>query len=267
MKIYISNFKLRFVSSLQYRAAALAGIPTQIFFGLVYIMVYLAFYESNDSSVPMNFAQLASYLWLNQIFFSLINMWYRDQEIFNLIKNGNISYELCRPVDIYNMWYSKVISTRLASVCLRAIPVTIVAFLLPDPIGLSLPASLGAFLLFLITLIIGTLLMTSIITLYHVLTLFTMNEVGVTNIFMAISDILSGLVIPIVFFPPFLQTISNFLPFKYISDFPFRIYAGNIPINEVLTGIIVQVIWVIILIFIGKILMKYISKRMTVQGG
>ena len=90
MKIYISNFKLRFVSSLQYRAAALAGIPTQIFFGLVYIMVYLAFYESNDSSVPMNFAQLASYLWLNQIFFSLINMWYRDQEIFNLIKNGNI---------------------------------------------------------------------------------------------------------------------------------------------------------------------------------
>ena len=165
------------------------------------------------------------------------------------------------------MWYSKVISTRLASVCLRAIPVTIVAFLLPDPIGLSLPASIGAFLLFLITLIIGTLLMTSIITLYHVLTLFTMNEVGVTNIFMAISDILSGLVIPIVFFPPFLQTISNFLPFKYISDFPFRIYAGNIPINEVLTGIIVQVIWVIILIFIGKILMKYISKRMTVQGG
>lgn len=267
MKIYISNFKLRFVSSLQYRAAALAGIPTQIFFGLVYIMVYLAFYESNDSSVPMNFAQLASYLWLNQIFFSLINMWYRDQEIFNLIKNGNISYELCRPVDIYNMWYSKVISTRLASVCLRAIPVTIVAFLLPDPIGLSLPASLGAFLLFLVTLIIGTLLMTSIITLYHVLTLFTMNEVGVTNIFMAISDILSGLVIPIVFFPPFLQKISNFLPFKYISDFPFRIYAGNIQINEVLTGIIVQVIWVIILIVIGKILMKYISKRMTVQGG
>ena len=94
-----------------------------------------------------------------------------------------------------------------------------------------------------------------------------MNEVGVTNIFMAISDILSGLVIPIVFFPPFLQTISNFLPFKYISDFPFRIYAGNIPINEVLTGIIVQVIWVIILIVIGKLLMKYISKRMTVQGG
>ena len=61
MKTYISNFKLRFVSSLQYRAAALAGIPTQIFFGLVYIMVYLAFYESNSTDVPMNFAQLASY--------------------------------------------------------------------------------------------------------------------------------------------------------------------------------------------------------------
>ena len=86
MRTYISNFKLRFVSSLQYRAAALAGIPTQIFFGLIFIMVYLAFYESNNADVPMDFNQLASYLWLNQIFFSLINMWYRDQEIFNLIK-------------------------------------------------------------------------------------------------------------------------------------------------------------------------------------
>lgn len=267
MRTYISNFKLRFVSSLQYRAAALAGIPTQIFFGLVYIMVYVAFYESGSGEVPISFMQLASYLWLNQIFYSLTNMWYRDQEILDLIKNGNISYELCRPVDIYNMWYSKIISTRLASVCLRAIPVTIVAFLLPDPIGLSLPSTIASFLLFILALILGTFLMTSIVTLYNIITLFTMNEVGVTGIFIAISDLLSGMVIPVVFFPKFLQVISNFLPFKYISDFPFRIYSGNIPTSEALIGLIVQMIWVLIIILIGKLLMKYISKRMTVQGG
>ena len=53
MKQYISFFKLKFSVGLQYRAAALAGIATQIFFGLVYIMVYTAFYRSGKTSVDM----------------------------------------------------------------------------------------------------------------------------------------------------------------------------------------------------------------------
>ena len=99
MRFYLSYFKLRFQAALQYRAAALAGIATQIFFGLVFIMVYLAFYESNASS-PMEESSLVSYLWLNQAFFSLIYMMYKDREIFDLIKNGNIAYELVRPKKI-----------------------------------------------------------------------------------------------------------------------------------------------------------------------
>ena len=93
MKFYFSYFKLRFITSLQYRSSALAGIATQIFFGLIFIMVYLAFYESGSSSYPMEVYELVSYLWLNQICFSLVYMFYKDKEIFDLIKTGNIAYE------------------------------------------------------------------------------------------------------------------------------------------------------------------------------
>ena len=72
MKTYLSYFKLKFKTGLQYRAAALAGISTQIFFGIVYISVYVAFYESDSSNLPMELSELVSYLWLNQCFFSLI---------------------------------------------------------------------------------------------------------------------------------------------------------------------------------------------------
>ena len=71
MKFYKSYFKLRFISNLQYRASALAGISTQLFFGSIFIMVYLAFYESNSGVGPMKINELVSYLWLNQTFFSL----------------------------------------------------------------------------------------------------------------------------------------------------------------------------------------------------
>ena len=50
MKQYISFFKLKFSVGLQYRAAAIAGLCTQLFFGLVFIMVYIAFYGSGDAS-------------------------------------------------------------------------------------------------------------------------------------------------------------------------------------------------------------------------
>ena len=267
MRFYLSYFKLRFITSLQYRKAALAGIATQFFFGLVYIMVYLAFYESSTNNGPMEINELVSYLWLNQAFFALTYMYYRDDEIFNMIKNGNIAYELLRPKKIYFMWFSKIIAQRLSNVALRFLPVIIVAFLLPYPYGLSLPASPLSFVMFLITLFVGVLLMTSINTLYHVLTLSTLNEKGVTNIFMAVADILSGGVIPIPFFPGFLQVVANVLPFRYVSDLSFRLYSGNIGITDGLQQMLIQIVWFIIIVLIGVIVLKKSLKKVVIQGG
>ena len=71
---------------------------------------------------------------------------------------------------------------------------------------------------------------------------------------MILTDILSGLVIPIPFFPNYLQKISNYLPFRYISDFPFRLYVGNVSDYEGVVGILIQIIWIIILLkfFVNK---------------
>ena len=85
--------------------------------------------------------------------------------------------------------------------------------------------------------------------------------------FMVTSDVLSGLTIPVVFFPKYLQKVSNILPFRYVTDFPLRLYVGNIHINEGLIGILMQIIWIILLILLGKLLIRKASKRIVVQGG
>ena len=267
MRCYFSYFKLRFITELQYRAAALAGIATQIFFGFVYIMVYMAFYESGSANLPMNMSQLVTYIWLNQAFLALVNLFYKDQELFNLVKTGNIAYELARPKNLYFMWFFKIIGQRLAMVLLRCIPFLIFLFIIPGPFRISLPTSLLHFIMFILTLSIGALLMTAIITLYPIITMQTLNEKGIVNIIITLADILSGLVVPIPFFPKFLQTISKFLPFQYISDLPFRIYVGNIGLKEGLYGMIIQIIWVILLIGLGYLLMKKSLKKVVVQGG
>ena len=267
MRAYITYFKLKFITGLQYRKAAYAGIVTQLFFGLVYIMVYIAFYESGYKSLPMKLEQLITYLWLNQAFFSLVCQRYKDSELYKLIREGNIAYELARPKDLYYMWYFKILGQRLADVTLRLVPIIVISMILPKPYTLILPYTVSSFILFIISLITASLLVTAISTLYPILTLLTLNEKGIVNIFMVMADILSGVIVPIPFYPKYLQIISKYLPFQYISDLTFRIYVGNIGIKDGMFGIIIQLFWVFIMINIGRFIMKKNLRRVVVQGG
>lgn len=267
MKSYISYFKLKFKTGLQYRAAALAGISTQFFFGFVYVSIYIAFYESGSSNLPMELSELVSYVWLGQSFFALIYLWYKDKEILNLIKKGDIVYELCRPLDLYLMWAVKILGERLSNVVLRFIPVVLIALILPSPYNLDLSITPLRLLLFIIAIILASILMTVLTLFYHLLCLYTVDEKGIVSMLMIVSDFLSGLVLPIPFFPKYLQNISNILPFRYISDFPFRLYIGNINNNEILMGIIIQIIWILILIFIGRLITNKALKKVVIGGG
>ena len=267
MRVYISYFKLKFISGLQYRIAAWAGIATQFFFGFVYIMVYVAFYESGGNNLPMELPQVVTYLWLNQALLALVNQFTRDQELFKLVREGGISYELVRPKNLYFMWYFKIIGQRLANVTLRFFPLLLVTSILPYPFHMGGPASILHFLSFIVSLGLGTLLVTALAVFYPIITIITMNEKGIVNLIITTADILSGIVVPIPFFPKFLQIISSFLPFQYISDLPFRLYVGNISLADGVFGMCIQFIWIIIFIILGNILMEKNIKRVTVQGG
>jgi len=267
MRAYLTYFKLKFISSLQYRSAAWAGIATQFFFGFVYIMVYVAFYKSGGRDLPMELHQVVTYLWLNQAFLALVNQFSRDQELFKLIRDGGISYELARPKDLYFMWYFKIIGQRLANVTLRFIPLIIVTSFLPYPYNIGLPYSLSHFLLAFISLLMGSLLVTALAVLYPIIALYTMNEKGIVNLVITLGDILSGVVVPIPFFPKFMQVISRFLPFQYISDLPFRLYVGNMSLQDGFNGIIIQMVWIFLMILLGRFLMRKNLQRVVVQGG
>lgn len=268
MKTYLSIFKLKFINGIQYRMAAIAGLLTQLFFGFIFISVYLAFYETNgESSLPMKWQELVDYLWLNQAFFALVYTWFKDNELLSMIKNGNIAYEFVRPINFYKKWFATMYGTRLSNVLLRFLPVILVSLLLPYPYKLGLPINITSFILFIISLVISSLVITSFTMIYHLITIYTLDEKGIMSLFMVSAEIFSGGTVPISFFPPFLQTIANILPFRYICDLPFRIYSGNISIIEALPNILYGIIWLIILLLIGYLLAQKSTRKALIQGG
>jgi len=268
MRSYLSYFKLRLITNLQYRAAALAGIGTQIFFGLVFIMVYLAFYESNNvSSLPMEWNELVTYIWLNQAFYALVYPFERDKELLEMIKNGNLAYELIRPQNFFLKFYIKMIAKKVISTLLRCIPVIIFAFLLPSPLKLSLPLSITHFILFLISLITSCLLVCVLTITVHLITMFTIDSRGILSMYSVISEVFSGGTIPIPFFPNWLKVISYILPFRYICDLPFRVYSGSIGITEGMNLLLTSCIWIIVIFILGQLISRFALKKAVIQGG
>lgn len=68
MKAYLSIFRVHFISVLQYRSAAFAGILTQFAWGFMLVLMFKAFYQSNPSAFPMGLSQVTDYIWLQQAF-------------------------------------------------------------------------------------------------------------------------------------------------------------------------------------------------------
>lgn len=267
MKAYLSVFKLRISTGLQYRAAALAGIGTQFFFGFMFVMIFEAFYAHATANPPMTLDQVITYTWLRQAFLALIVLWLRDNELFQLITSGNIAYELCRPSGIYGFWYAKLLAQRLSSTLLRCFPLLIVTLFLPSPYRLQLPPNWLSFLLFLVALIIGLFMVVALSMLIYISVFITMSPGGSLLLFSIFGEFLAGLIVPIPLMPGWMQQIVYLLPFHWTADFPFRVFTGDISSSEAAVGLGAQLIWLIALIAIGKLAMARSLRHIVIQGG
>jgi len=267
MQKYISFFRLRFVNGLQYRAAALAGIATQFVWGAMGILIFKAFYEADASAFPMKFSALTSYIWMQQAFLALYMTWFLENEIFDAINNGNIAYELCRPIDIYNMWFTRSMANRISKAVLRCIPILIFAVFLPKPYGLSLPKDGKAVIWFLITMLLGFLLVVAFCMLVYIVTFYTISPMGVRMVAVTMVEFFAGAVIPLPFLPNGVRQVVEILPFASMQNVPLRIYSGDIAGRGLYASAGLQLFWLVILILAGKKLTAKALKKVALQGG
>lgn len=267
MKKYIAFFRLRFITGLQYRAAALAGIVTQFVWGTMELLMFRAFFKAEPSAFPMTFQATASYVWMQQAFLALFMAWMMENEIFNSITDGNIAYELCRPVNIYNMWFARSLANRLSKAVLRSIPLLLAAAFLPAPYGLILPVSLPAFFLFFLTLFLGVGVTVSFCMLIYMACFFTISSAGIRMVSTSAVEFFSGAVIPLPFFPDGIRQILELLPFASMQNVPLRIYSGDLHGNAMWQAIGLQLFWLFALTGTGRLLNALAMKKITVQGG
>lgn len=261
MKAYMSIFRVHFISTIQYRLAAFAGILTQFAWGSMLILMFSAFYQSNPAAFPMGLDNVTDYIWLQQALLNLFALWIFDNQIFQNVTDGQVTYELIRPLDLYNNWFARNLAMRTARTMLRCFPTLLIALLIPAPYGLSITRQ---FPLFLVTFILSVLLVISFVMLIYIANFYLLSPTGIRMLVMTIGEFLTGAIIPLPFLPNSLQDFIELTPFGAMQNIPLRVYSGDLS-----SWIIVlpQLFWLIILVALGQSMMKNALKRVVIQGG
>ena len=263
MKAYLSAFRMRLRLELQYRGAVLGGIVCQVFFGLILIAVYRALYAGKPQAVPLS--HITSYVWLQQAFFRMLLA--SDPDLLDKIRTGNIAYDLCRPLNLYGFYYARILAQKLTGSLLRAVPMLVFAFLLPEGWGLALPASPAALLRSLAALALGLFCVSALENITMGFTMRTLDSRGMQAMLNMLMMTLSGNILPLTLFPDSWQRAITLLPYAQLLDAPIRLYTGETPPAAAPGILLIQAAWTAALAALGVLFWRKNQKRLVIQGG
>jgi len=122
-------------------------------------------------------------------------------------------------------------------------------------------------ILFLLSLFMGILVGFLFDFIFGMMAFYIKNIFGIGFGKTALVRLLSGGLIPLVFFPDSVQKIIDVLPFKAMVFTPIMIFLGKYSGQELIYVFLNQVLWIIILIGINYIVWQRAVKHITVQGG
>lgn len=267
MRAYVSIFRIRFINGLQYRAVVFGEVASRLAWVLMEILAFHALYQSGKNGFSMDFSQTASYIWMQQIFYVLFKVVFGDEEIVSSIAMGSIAYELVRPVSLYGRWFFHAAAVRAAFTLTVGAPAMLIAFFIPDPYGLRLPADIGQLLLFLLSSAAALGVVASFAMLMYIFMFYTLCHRGLKIIVTAVTDFFSGGIIPLPFFPEPVLKIVELLPFTAMRNIPLLIYNGSLMGAQALERILFQLLWLAVLVLTGVFCMRKALQKVIVQGG
>ncbi|OYD07031.1 ABC transporter permease [Paludifilum halophilum] len=263
LSTYLELMRIRFLMMLAYRVNYYSGI---IIYSLnigVYYFLWMAVYGNSGSINGTTSVEMATYVavaWMSRAFY-FNNL---DREIAQEIRDGTVAIQLIRPYHYILVKCFQGLGEGLFRLLLFSVPgLLVVSLVFP----IQLPGSLSPWLWFGLSLILGFVINAQINVLTGLMAFFVLNNAGMIRAKRVLVDLLSGLILPISFYPDWAQRILSFLPFQGISYMPSTILSKGMPTGEILSFLGIQTLWGILLWLPIQILWMTARRRLVVQGG
>ncbi len=260
---YVAFGRVAFLQILAYRLRYFIGIITYLVNVTVYYFIWRAIYRGGGTIRGFNFEQMVTYVAVGWI---IRSFYYNniDREMANDVQQGYIAAKLARPVNYQAMQVSQAAGESLFRIMMFTLP-TGAVILMIYPV--QAPTSGVAAAAFLLSLLYSFVIFAAINFLIGTCAVYLQSILGLIRAKYFLIEILSGLVIPISFFPAPLIRFSQWLPFQHISYTPLMIYMGKISGTALAAAILVESLWAITLVLAGQWFWRQATRKLAIQGG
>ena len=267
IRAYTGLVRIHFIRLNQYRISAINNVVSVLFYGLIQTSILIAFYRfGNALLIAMTVQQAVSYAWLFQTFHSISPI-FEDSDLRQRIVDGGFVYDLCRPIDFYAHWFSRILAFRVTPLLLYIPLIGVPALLFPGLYRMLPPESLGSFVSFVAALGAAVLMSTSLSCLLSVMQIRVEWGRGLITFVGFVISFLSGGEVPLPILPASIVRILRWLPFAGLFDIPCSLYLGIIPASSAIGFLMRQLVWTGLFVMMGRTVLRRRLRTVVIQGG
>jgi ABC-2 type transport system permease protein len=246
-----------------YPAATFAGLFTNTVFGFMKGYILLALYRERDVIGGYDASDTLTYTWLTQAMIATVYIWGWN-EVALRIRSGDIAVDLSRPLDPLRAALANDLGRAVYHALWRGLPPMFVGALAFDLTG---PSSPWVILAFALGVALAVVVSFAWRFLYNVPAFWLLHYRGAMVMAMIVSNLFSGFIIPVPFFPGWLQTIAHATPFPSMIQVPIDMFVGKLEGAEIARALAIQFAWLVALLVACRAALAAGTRKLVVQGG
>lgn len=263
MRLFWEIFVRSVRRHLTYRAAALAGLVTNIFFGFVRAAVLVALYGEQESVAGLDVQAVITYTGLTQALIVYLSIfgWY---DLMNAVHQGEIGADLLKPMRLFSFWLAQDLGRALVGLLLRGLTIMLVyalAFDLAYPVGAVQWVALGA------ALALSWLLSFAYRFLVNLAAFWSPDARGVGRFAFVTVMFFSGFLMPLRFFPDWVQCAAYLTPFPHMLNTVVEVYLGAVTGPALVQALLAQALWALALVALCQVVLGFATRRLVILGG
>jgi ABC-2 type transport system permease protein len=248
-----------------YRAANVAGLITNVFFGFLRASVLVALFAARGEPEVSGYSlrDAITYTGLTQALIVWVALW-GWWDLIRAIKTGDIASDLQRPVQLFWYWCAQDAGRALSQFATRSLPIMLIYAVL---FRIALPHSADQWLGFGLSMLLAWLCSFAWRFLYSLAGFWTTDAIGVGRAASFLVTFMSGFLMPVAFFPPWAQTLMRLTPFPSFVNTPTEIFVNVATGPRMLELLAAQAFWAAAMIAIAHLVLAAGVRRLTMQGG
>ncbi len=264
--IYIALFQKSFQRMMTYRAATIAGIATNFFFGLLRAYLFIAVFEASGQ------AQIGGYTLRDAITYTaltqaigtpiaILSWWW---EVMRAIRSGEIVSDLTKPFHYFGFWLARDVGRATFHFIFRGLPIFL---FFPFFFELTLPSSVTQWGLFFLSVVLAVFISFCWRFLVNLSAFWFLDAMGIGRFAWLVMTFLSGFIVPVAFFPEWLKFAVALTPLPAMINTPIEVYLGIAQGAGLWMALGSQLAWAIGMALLCAWVYRRGVQKLIIQGG